>query len=358
MIDEDLRERIFRKAGEEADAKPRVPLAYVYGNELGDDLTDFDDELIEGVLGTHAMAVLYGDSNSGKTFLVIEMAARISLGQSWLGQKCMQGIVLILATEGERSVRRRLLAWTRHYGRTLPDVVVVQSPINLFDGKADIARVLAVVEEVEARTGRKTVLIVGDTLARISAGANENAGQDMGAVMANADAIRAGAKASFLWVHHCGKDAARGARGWSGMRAAVDTEIEVVADDATGARVAEVTKQRDLPGKGDRYGFRLQPVLLGRNRWGTERGACVVIGTDAPPRAARGKRESEIAGAVRVILAERGSGMSRKDLQEKLSAAPYTWGFNSVRNEVAKLIKSGALHYTAGFVAIAGAPAP
>lgn len=323
-------------------------LAWRFGDDLGDDITTFDDELIEGVLGRQSMAVLYGDSNSGKTFLALEMAACISLGREWLGRSTAQGAVLILATEAERSVRRRLLAWTRWHGIALPHVAVVQTPVNLFDGNADVAAVLGVVEAVERRAGVKVELIVGDTLARISAGANENSGEDMGVVLRNADAIRSGARASFLWIHHTGKDAARGMRGWSGMRAAIDTEVEIV-DDA-GARSAEVTKQRDLPGKGDRFGFRLESVTLGANRWGAERGSCVVVAADAPPKKEKSKRPSEIAGAIEVLLTQRRTGMKRSDLQKLLSSPPYTWTYNGVRNEVAKLISAGRLLHVAGVV--------
>ena len=135
---------------------------------------------------------------------------------------------------------------------------------------------ISLVGEIETEHGIKVALIIGDTLARLVVGANENAGEDMGVVVRNIDAIRASTGAAFLVIHHTGKDAAKGMRGWSGLRAATDTEIEVTVDEATGLRSAEITQQRDLPGKGDRIGFRLVPVRLGVNRWGNERGSCVV----------------------------------------------------------------------------------
>lgn len=328
-------------------------LAYVFGDNLGADLDTFDDELVEGVIGRLAMAVIYGDSNSGKTFLAIELAACISLGRPWLGRPTVAGLVLILATEAERSVRRRAMAWTKRHGIALPHVVIVKSPVNLFDGNADVAAVLAVVETVEARTGRKVELIIGDTLARISAGANENSGEDMGLVLRNADAIRSGAKAAFLWIHHTGKDAARGMRGWSGMRAAIDTELEVTVDDATGVRSVEITKQRDLPGKGERFGFRLEPVPLGVNRWGTERGSCVVVGTDAPPKQARGKRVSEIAGAIVELLTQHGTGMKKGEVVKHFAGR---YDRSAVYRELSKLREQGRLHEVVGVVALARAP--
>ena len=248
-------------------------------------------------------------------------------------------------------MKRRLRAYQRHHGCRVPGFVIVKSPINLFDGAADTAAVIATVRELERKHGAKVSLIIGDTLARISAGANENSGEDMGVVLRNADAIREATGATFLWIHHCGKDQARGMRGWSGVRAAVDTEIEITEDKATGLRSAEITKQRDLPGKGDRLGFR-RKRLLRRNRWGTPRGSCVVIATDAPEKRKPG-RTSEIAGAITEFLTQRGSGCIKgavvKHFEER-----YARG--SVYRELRHMLDDGMLVEVAGIVALPGKP--
>ena len=283
-------------------------LDYVLAQELDLDVSTFDDELIEGTLGRGAMAVLYGDSNSGKTFCAIDMAAAVARGVDWLGKPTDAGLVVYLATESPTSVGMRLTAYQRHHGLRVPGFVIVKSPINLFDGNADTAAVIHLVSELESEHGAKVALIVGDTLARLAVGANENAGEDMGQVVRNIDAIRASTGAAFLVIHHTGKDAAKGMRGWSGLRAATDTEIEVTADEASGLRSAEITKQRDFPGKGDRIGFRLVPVHLGLNRWSNDRGSCVVEPADAPDRHGKAKRRSEVAGAIEEFLRGHGSG--------------------------------------------------
>lgn len=329
-------------------------LAYVEAANLPDVDAEFDDELIENTLGRATMAVMYGDSNSGKTFAAIDIGASICRAVTWLGRNCDSGFVVYLATEAAASVELRLKAYQRHHGVRVPGFIIVQSPINLFDGDADTTAVIALVEEIERDHGVKAVLIIGDTLARISAGANENSGEDMGVVLKHADAIRGATGATFLWIHHCGKDQARGMRGWSGMRAAIDTEIEVTVDDATGSHVAEITKQRDLSGKGDRVGFRLEAVNLGVNRWGSLRGSCVVLPTDAPVKTARGKRPSEIAGAITEFLTQRASGCLRGAI-----AKHFTGRYNppSVYRELRKMLEAGLLIEAAGVVALPGKPA-
>lgn len=315
--------------------------------------TEFDDELVEGLIGRAAMAVLYGDSNSGKTFLAVDIAGAVSMEMPTLGRRTVGGAVVYLATEAPESVVMRLKAWERRHGLSLPHVAVVKSPINLFDSAADVDAVVELVARVSAATGRKVALVIGDTLARISAGANENSGEDMGVVIRNAEAIRKATSAAFLWVHHTGKDAAKGMRGWSGMRAAIDTELEVTADEASGQRVVEVTKQRDLPGKGTRLGFRLDVVPLGANRWGTERSTCVVVPTDAPAPRARGKRVSEISGAVVELLTTNGAGMLKGRIVKHFDGRYVS---SAVYRELKAMTEDGRLIEAGGIVALPGKP--
>jgi putative DNA primase/helicase len=331
---------------------PAAPLVrkldYVFAEDLDDKDQAFDDELIEGVIGRNAMSVLYGDSNSGKTFLAIDIGAAVARGKQWLGRNTSHGVVVYLATEAAASVRMRLQAYQRHHRTRVRGFVIVQSPVNLFEGDEDVTALLALITEVESMLGEKAVLIIGDTLARISAGANENSGEDMGVVLRKADAIRNATGAAFLWIHHCGKDQAKGMRGWSGMRAAIDTEIEVTADESTGLRGAEITKQRDLPGKGDRIGFRLEAVVLGANAWGTPRTSCVVAPAEAPPKAARGKRLSEIAGAIAEALSSRGTGMRKGELVRHLGR----YDKSAVYREMRRMVDAGRLHEVAGVIAL------
>ena len=328
-------------------------LDYVLADQLSEDEETFDDELIEGTIGRGAMVVLYGDSNSGKTFAAIDMGASVARGIDWLDRQTDSGLVVYLATESPGSVETRLRAYQGYHGCRVPGFVIVRSPISLFDGQADTTAIIGLVDQLESEHGAKVVLIIGDTLARLVAGANENSGEDMGIVVRNIDTIRNATGAAFVLIHHSGKDATRGARGWSGLRAATDTEIEVTSDEATGLRTAEITKQRDLPGKGDRLGFRLELINLGKNRWGTMRGSCVVVPADAPAKQSRGKRPSEIEGAIVEFMTQRGSGCLRGALVKHFEGR---YARPSVYREVNKMLDAGLLIECAGAVALPGRP--
>lgn len=323
-------------------------LSVVFADDLPENFAP-PDELVQGVLTAGDGSVLYGDSNSGKTFFVIDMAAAVARGADWMGRKTEPGLVVYLAAESPASVRSRLQAYQKHHAVRVPNFAIVQSPIDLFDGEADTDAVIHLVRQLEAQSGQRARLIVGDTLARLSAGANENAGQDMGMVIQRFDRIRTECKAHFMLIHHSGKNAAAGSRGWSGVRGAVDTEIEVT--DSPAGRCAEITKQRDLPTKGERIGFKLETVELGQTKWGTPATSCIVAPADVPDKP-KTKRMGEVEGAVVEFLASHKVGIKKsavvKHFQGRYEKGP-------IYRAIKTLVTAVAVHEAAGMVSIAGA---
>jgi len=341
----DVLELVLESAREPA--LPPLPLSVAFADELPDTFTP-PDELVEGLLTADDGSVFYGDSNSGKTFLMIDIACAVARGVPWLGRRTEPGLVIYLAAESPASVRSRLQAYQRHHGVKVPNFAIVQSPIGLFDGEADTDKVIKTVRQIEQQRGMKARLIVGDTLARLSAGANENAGQDMGLVVRRFDRIRTECKAHFCLIHHSGKAAAAGARGWSGIRAAVDTEIEIT--DSPAGRCCEITKQRDLSTKGDRIGFRLEAVTLGLTKWGAPATSCVVVASDAPAKQT-GKRVSEVGGAVLEMLRTKACTMKKKDVVDYFIE---DYDKSAVYRELKKLVAAGVVTECAGTVSAVG----
>ncbi|WP_322082892.1 AAA family ATPase [Burkholderia sp. BCC1972] len=326
----------------------RLSLEVAFADELPDAVAA-PDELVQGLLTAGGGSVLYGDSNSGKTFFVIDMAAAIARGVPWMGRQTEPGLVVYLAAESPTSVLVRLQAYQRYHGARVPNFAITRNPINLFDGDADAEAIIDTVRQLEAQREQKVQLVVGDTLARLSAGANENAGQDMGRVIERFDRIRTECDAHFLLIHHAGKAVAAGARGWSGIRAAIDTEIEV--SDSPSGRCAEITKQRDLASKGERIGFRLDVVQLGLSKWGTPVTSCVVLPEDAPDRPVTTRKLGPVEGAVLEFLRARRVGAKKAEVAKHFDGQyPRT----SVYRACTALAEAVLIHETAGVVAFAG----
>jgi hypothetical protein len=77
----------------------------------------------------------------------------------------------------------------------------------------------------------------------------------------------------ILLIHHSGKDATRGARGWSGLRAAADCEISIERNEDN--RVATITKLKDGD-DGLKFGFKLTTVPVGVDEDGDPMSSCLV----------------------------------------------------------------------------------
>ena len=231
--------------------------------------------LIKGWLGCGQMSVMYGPSNVGKSFAALDMAWHVASGEMWHGFRVSGGPVLYLATEGGSSFHNRIYALAQKYERTDVPLYIRPSPVDLLRPNADLAEIIALVEEIKEASGQDCVQIVVDTVSRAMAGGNENGPEDMTAFISNVDAMRAATGAHCMLVHHSGKDVAAGARGHSSLRAATDTEIEMELSKEDGLRFARATKQRDME-TGAEFAFKLDVITLGVDQDGDDVTTCVI----------------------------------------------------------------------------------
>ncbi len=275
-IEHELEEEAHRAKSEQTDRDTKAtPLPLLWFDDIKPvlDAKDF----VQGLLIEEGAAVVYGESNAGKTFWATDLALHVCLGERWRNRRVEQGGVVYCVLEGGIGFQNRVSAWKAEQGLEgvkLP-FAAIPSQLNLLSPDADTPRLIATIKAAAEMIGMPVKLIVIDTLSRAMAGGNENAPEDMGALVMNMDKIRAQTGACVMFIHHSGKDAAKGARGHSLLRAAIDTEIEVVADEGGVEKSATVVKQREVK-KGDVFPFTLQVVELGTNRHGEAVTTCLV----------------------------------------------------------------------------------
>lgn len=302
----------------------REPIPFEWAQDFKDAEDDLS-EIVEGLLTRGGMSVMYGDSNSGKSYLAVHLSICLTRGQAFLSKRVERGAVIYIAGEGARSVRRRIAAYRVHFGvEDVGPFGLIPTALNLMDPSADVEDLIDLISAKAAEIGEPVLLVVVDTVARAMGGANENASEDMARLVSAGDRIREETGAHVLFIHHSGKNAASGARGHSSLRAALDTEIEVTADEETKTHTAHVTKQRDLATKGARIAGRFIPVTLGHDQWGNAVTACAVehaevssdpkVGFSGPQRAVLGYLAGQDKGVKRARLVEaltRHQGLSR-----------------------------------------------
>lgn len=305
-----------REEQKPAPARPAVarpPLPF----EWARDWTDADDdvrEIVEGLLTAGGMSMMFGESNSGKSYLATHLAFCVCLGLPFLGRRVNRGAVIYIAGEGAKSIRRRGRAWQKHHGTQLGPFGLIPAPLNLMDPSPDVEDLVDLVPAKQAEIGESVALIIVDTVARAMGGGNENASEDMARLVSAGDRIRQETGAHILFVHHSGKDVARGARGHSSLKAALDTELEVTADESTHIHTITVTKQRDLATKGDRLAGRFVSVDLGRDGWDNPVTACIVEDADPPPRVSPARKLGPAQQAVMGFLAAKSTGVRKADV--------------------------------------------
>ena len=250
--------------------------------------------LLKGWFDRGAASVIYGESNVGKTFFAVDICGHIAAGLDWHGHTVTPNddceAVIYVAAEGGHGIRNRFQAMKLQRPELdTPQLFLLPTALDFF-GHADAAALI----EMCRRHGITPRLIVLDTLARTMGAGDENATKDMGAYVANVDALRDVLSAHVMIIHHSGKDTTKGARGSVALRAAVDTEIELTRD--WGVVTAAQRKQRDMP-LGDAFAYTLEKVQLGHD----EDGEAVTSAVIEPAEVRRDT--SRITGAAGIALA-------------------------------------------------------
>lgn len=260
-------------------AKPTDPYTLIPSSQ-------FKTQVVRGyrikkLLPLGGLAVLFGAPGSGKTFIALELAMCIQRGADWRGHRVRQGNVVYIAAEGASGLALRIQAYDLYHGDG-DDMLMMRHAPNMLD-KEMVKKVLTAIHKVP-----DLALIVIDTLAQVTPGANENASEDMGKLIHHCNVLARKTGAMVMLVHHSGKDANKGARGHSSLLGATDVMLEVVRDGDN--RCLTVVKQKDGEDGGE-FPFRLNVVDLGtKDEDGERETSCVVLHNNESPKLAKGPK--------------------------------------------------------------------
>lgn len=272
--------------------------------------------LIKGIMPEKSLMMVYGKSGSSKTFAVLDAAAHMGLGKDWNGRKTIRGRTIYIAAEGGGAITKRLQALALALNVELDQLnigCIVEPPNFLEDGDID-----AII--LRLREYGPVSLVITDTLAQVTPGSDENASVGMGVAIANAQRIIREIQTAVLLVHHAGKDESRGARGWSGLRAAMDAEFEVRSRGDI--KELKVTKMKDGE-EGQMFAFRLEQHDVGVDADGEPINSCTVRYIDYVPQvsAPRGLGKAQnLLLRTREKLDMFDEGISRGELLDKATA--------------------------------------
>jgi hypothetical protein len=237
-------------------AEKRAKFAPVHVSAIAQ--RDPPEWIVDHILPKADIAMVYGAPSAGKSFLGLDLGFSVSCGFTWFNERTNAGPVVWIAAEAAGAMRNRARAYAQARGVNLEttDLHVVEQRLSLMNDDDAVALAEAISDGIDP------TLIIVDTLAAASGGANENSGEDMNKVLDNCRRLHDATGALVLLIHHSGKDAARGARGWSGLNAAVRTELHVTADEDSPVRIMRISKQNDGTGEGRKLPFKLLTVAI------------------------------------------------------------------------------------------------
>jgi len=179
--------------------------------------------LVHGVLPLQGTAAIFGAPGTGKSFLALDLAVRISEGiDQWFGIGVKQRDVVYMALEGGGGIRKRIDAWEIENSREVKNLQLVIGEFNLKNSE----HVSGFLKDMTTILDKGWVTFI-DTLNQASPGSDENSSVDMGLLLAAAKRIAIESGGVVVLIHHSGKVGSRGLRGHSSMNAAMDLTIEV-----------------------------------------------------------------------------------------------------------------------------------
>lgn len=305
--------------------------------------------IVKDFLPKATLGVLFGESGSGKTFASYDLCAAVCRGIEWNGKRVTKGRVLYVVAEGVAGFVNRIKAYCHQQGISPSDIdmdVISDLTPNLLEP----AQITDLIKDIKKREPYD--LIVMDTFAQVMPGANENSGEDVGKALAECKRIHRHTGAMVLLVHHSGKDSSKGARGWSGLRAAADVELEITRKEND--RSINVTKLKDGQ-DGAIIGFKLHTVVLGEDDDGDDITSCVVEFCEV---SAKLKNDKGITGKNKRLAFDKAHDMiglnpggevaTQELIEAMLSEMPLDSGVRDQRKSVAAraitgLVKDGLL---------------
>lgn len=216
--------------------------------------------VVDGLFPAGAPGIVFGASGTKKSFFAVHVSCSVAAGLPVFGMGVRKGLVIYFAPEDAGGVYERVRGWEENYngGKPLENFMLIPSPlalnndVKLQEWIDNLHAVMSLMPESE----RNVAMIVCDTLSANCAGMNigadatgrgghafeENSNTDVAYVMNRAEQVASKLNTAMMFIHHSGKDSAKGARGASALKANASFEIEIKSHKPTGGIIVHPTK--------------------------------------------------------------------------------------------------------------------
>lgn len=184
--------------------------------------------LIDGMIGRQDIVFIYGQPGTGKTFIAIDLLMSAANGKPFAGQFCVKSPlnVAIAVGEGGTSIDDRFEAAMKYHelANWANYSIIDDGPQFYEDNEGE--EIDALIREWKTFQREPLDILIIDTYAMATVGADENSAKATGKVIANARKIAREMNCAIIFVHHTTKNGSS-ERGSSALRAAADMMIEI-----------------------------------------------------------------------------------------------------------------------------------
>jgi RecA-family ATPase len=278
--------------GQPAPNSSEAPLEFSLLKDLKPNLAS--QFVIKDLLPRAGLGCCYAQPGAGKTAIVIDMALHVAAGREYRGRRVERQPVMFVALEGHSGICNRVIAAAKHLGIEDAPFGVIKA-VESFRNPDTAARVAATAKaiteqyRIAGEAFDNPVIVIDTFQAALGPGGSDCRPEDVSELIENVKKLLIVQGMTAIIIHHSGKDASRGARGWSGLLAALDFELEVDRDGDL--RTLNITKMRDASDMQPGFCYVLQAMQLGENPYGEP-----VTGVYVEHRADSGKKKGNRLG--------------------------------------------------------------
>lgn len=219
--------------------QPKSKFKFITGSELLS--REFKtDWLVKGLFEKESMGLVFGNSASGKSMIIQDLAWCVANGLDFKGHETKkQGRVAYVCGEGFKGLMRRFRALMYHYGGDAENLLISEQPAGFMNEESafDVSEAIKEFGSCE--------LIIIDTFHRNMGGGDENSSKDFSQFLSNLDKYLKPFGATIIIIHHSGHDNKERSRGSSAIRASMDFEFMMTKDEDLGIATLKNTKMKD-----------------------------------------------------------------------------------------------------------------
>jgi hypothetical protein len=241
--------------------------------------------VVKHFIAFNTTIIAAGQWGSGKTAVYLDIALHIAHGLPWRSRKVSKGIVVYAALENPRDVQSRVRAWCkrkRNDVRFEDSFVLYRGNCSLFDPQnkptKDEKRIIKLANDTAKKLGLPVAMIVIDTVSQaiLPGSDREHGGLFVRSMQRIADATGA----SVTALHHPTKQGDE-VRGDGAFQGNTDGVVLLSRDKKTNLGTIKASAQKFRVGDPRKvaFGYKLEPVIVGKDEDGEDIGVVVAVET-------------------------------------------------------------------------------